>query len=387
MILPQPGNFLLLTAWLWLVPGLLNAQFEHKLFNSNLLVEGKVHYGFIYAQHLELELFNAHFPAFEVNIQQQTYGKRQWERDYNYPIIGVTLFHSPMGDHPVLGHAWAAMPFINFPLIRKNHFSAGFRLGLGIGYLTKKFDRLTNYKNLAIGSHFNAAVNLMGEARYDINDAWTISGGISLQHFSNGSLKLPNYGVNLPLTHLGVAYRPFRQNPNITTRFIAPTQPFSVIVRNWFEVNLGIYAAYKNMTAVYGKNYLVSHGFLNAFYQVSPKSKFGIGFDLSYDPSHITKLESSGDTVTNTLNILRPGINGGYELVMSKLGFIFNLGYYLGGQERSNGPLYQKISVRYGFGKDFFATVMLKVHWGRADYIGWGVGYRFKVFYGKKLKQ
>jgi hypothetical protein len=27
---------------------------------------------------------------------------------------------------------------------------------------------------------------------------------------------------------------------------------------------------------------------------------------------------------------------------------------------------------------------MLKVHWGRADYIGWGVGYRFEKFYGKK---
>ena len=27
---------------------------------------------------------------------------------------------------------------------------------------------------------------------------------------------------------------------------------------------------------------------------------------------------------------------------------------------------------------------MLKVHWGRADYIGWGLGYKFNARYGKR---
>ncbi|MEI6433731.1 MAG: hypothetical protein WCP32_02725, partial [Bacteroidota bacterium] len=56
----------------------------------------------------------------------------------------------------------------------------------------------------------------------------------------------------------------------------------------------------------------------------------------------------------------------------------------LGGKEKSNGPFYEKISVQYGFTKNLYAAVMLKVHWGRADYIGWGFGYRFDVSYGKK---
>ena len=84
------------------------------------------------------------------------------------------------------------------------------------------------------------------------------------------------------------------------------------------------------------------------------------------------------------MSILRPGINAAYQLGMSRLAFIFNLGYYLGGKEKSNGPLYEKISVQYGFTKKLYASVMIKVHWGRADYIGWGLGYRFDVLYGKK---
>ena len=91
-----------------------------------------------------------------------------------------------------------------------------------------------------------------------------------------------------------------------------------------------------------------------------------------------------GTTVTNKFKILRPGINAAYQLEMSKLGILFNLGYYLAGMETSNGPLYEKISVQYLFTKHLFANVMLKVHWGRADYIGWGIGYKFEKFYGKK---
>jgi len=47
--------------------------------------------------------------------------------------------------------------------------------------------------------------------------------------------------------------------------------------------------------------------------------------------------------------------------------------------------LYEKLSFQYNFSKHVFANVMLKVHWGRADYIGWGFGYRFLKYYGKKI--
>lgn len=368
-----------------LVPaGKTVAQFEHKRFYSNVVLEGKVHYGFLYPQHLELELFNAHFPAFEFIIQQHTFGKHQWERDYNYPMIGASLFYSGIGNHPSLGEAFAVMPFINFPIVKTPDFTAGFRIALGAGYITRPFDRLTNYQNLAIGSHLNAAVNLMAELRFRLNYFLSLTAGASLQHFSNGSLKLPNYGINLPLIHLGLAYRPFRENQNITDRFIAPTKPYSAIVRRYVEISVGGLTGFKNMQAVYGQNYWVIHLFANGFVRVSPKSKFGLGLDASFDPSHIKTLEMKGDTVKNNLSVIRPGINGGYQLTVSKLAFNLNLGYYLGGKETSNGPLYEKISVQYNFTRDLFATIMLKVHWGRADYIGWGIGYNFNVLYGKK---
>jgi len=377
------GSFILFSALLFR-PQFSSAQYEHKLFSSNIMIEAKIHYGFVYAHHLELELFNAHFPSFEISIQKLTFGKNKWERAFNYPIIGAIFYYSGMGNNPYLGQAFALMPFINFPLYKHKNFTFGFRFALGAGYLTERFDRLNNYKNLAIGSHLNAAINIMLEVRYRINYALTVSSGISLQHFSNGSLKLPNYGINTPLVNIGVAYRPWKENSYIGDRFYPPVEPYEAIIRRSIQFNIGVLLGWKNMKAVVGENYLVYHLFENTLIQVSKKSQVGLGLDFSYDPSHIKILEDQGVSVDNKFSILRPGVNIAYELMMGKLGFIVNLGYYLGGKEKSNGPLYEKLSIQYNFTKNFFASVMLKVHWGRADYIGWGLGYNFNIFFGKR---
>lgn len=376
--------FTLLTGLLCTVPFCLYCQTKHKLYTHNLFIEGKIHYGFLYAHHLELELFNAHFPAIEFSIQKQTFGKNKWERSYAYPIIGFACWFSNLGNSPNLGQAIGLMPFINFPLYRHKDFFFGFRFALGAGILTKKFDRIENYKNIAIGTYLNAAINLMFEARYRINSWLTASAGISLQHFSNGSLKMPNYGLNAPMINIGLAYWPKQKNKEIGERFYPPTEPYSAVLQRYIEFDIGVAAGYKNMEAVLGQNFIIFHIYENTFYQVSRKSKVGLGLDLSYDPSHIKILEIQGDTLDTKLNILRPGINGAYQLMLGKLGFIFNIGYYLGGAEKSNGPLYEKFSLQYGFSQNFFLNLMLKVHFGRADYLGIGLGYKFNLPVGKK---
>src|ERR1035438_9841076 len=328
------------------------SQYEHPLFTSNMMVEAKFNYGFFYAQHLELHLFDSHVPAFEINLQQVTYGKHPWEIAFGYPLIGVSFWYSSLSNSPYLGNAYAIFPYLNFPLYRHRDFSFNFRFGLGLGYLTKKFDRLTNYKDLAIGSHFNAAVSLMFEIRYKLNGRLTLSGGINFQHFSNGSLKLPNYGLNIPLVNAGVAYRLVRENKNLVDHVYPPIEPFEAILKQHIEFNIGGAIGFKNMQAVYGQNFTVYHFYENTFFPVSRKSQVGFGFDLSYDGSHVKILELAGDTVTNKLLILRPGTNAAYKLLMGKLAFVFNLGYYLGGKEKSNGPFYEKLSAQYNISKN-----------------------------------
>jgi hypothetical protein len=350
-----------------------------------MMLEGRFYYGFLYAQHIELERFNRHFPVFEINLQQETFGKRIWERIYNYPEIGMSFLYTGLGKSPELGSAISIFPFIDFPLARIKNFSINFRFGLGLAYLTKRFDRLTDYKNLAIGSHINASANIMFKARYKLNQRFTLSLGFGLQHFSNGSLKLPNYGINIIALNAGVAYRLARENKSLGDRFIPPTEPYSAIIRHNIEFDVGAALGWKNMKAVLGQNFMVYHLYENTFFPVKRKSKWGFGLDLSYDESLVKILENDGVDVSDKLKIIRPGINAAYMLVLSKLDFIFNFGYYLGGLYKSDGPFYEKLSFQYKFSKYIYTNVMLLVHWGRADYIGWGFGVHIERFYGKKL--
>jgi hypothetical protein len=226
---------------------------------------------------------------------------------------------------------------------------------------------------------------MMFQSRYKITNRLTVSLGGGLQHFSNGSLKLPNYGLNILAVNAGIAYRLARENRSIGDRFLPPTEPYSAILRHTMEFDVGVALGWKNMKAVLGQNFMVFHLYENTFFPVMRKSKWGFGLDFSYDQSHVKILENEGADVSNKLKIIRPGINAAYMLVLSKLGFIVNFGYYLGGEEKSNGPFYEKLSFQYKFSKYFFANVMLKVHWGRADYIGWGFGIHIDQSYGKKI--
>ncbi|HNX86621.1 MAG TPA: acyloxyacyl hydrolase [Bacteroidales bacterium] len=386
------GMRILLTATLLLLfhTVTLRAQENVTLYSPNLMFEAKVHYGFFYAHHLELYQYNGHFPAFEVNVQKITYGKHKWQRDFNYPGYGIVLYYCGLGNNPSLGQAFAIMPTINFPLIKTRTFSLGFRFSLGVGYLTKRFDRIDNYKNLAIGSHINAAVNLMAEARFRINPSFSVSTGVSLQHFSNGSLKLPNNGINTPLVNVGVAYQPFKENKKITDRFYPPVDPYSAILQQILDFNFGFSLGWKNQKAVTGESFLVYHLWENTLVKLSRKSQLGIGFDLSYDPSQKTvyqlyymDLNGKEDTTVTNWKFIYPGINAVYNLTLGKVGILLNFGYYLHVMKPTKS-IYQKISVQYNFSKHWFANLMLKVVWGKAEYIGYGMGYRFEVRFGRK---
>ena len=185
----------------------MNVQAQHRFQAANLLFEPRVNYGFLIAHHVEMEIYNRHFPSFEFSISQASYGKRQWESFYNYPVMGVTYYNAWLGNSRDIGQAHAVFPFISFPLQKNNKHELNFRMGAGLAYLTKKFDRLTNYKYNAIGSHVNAAVNLMVEYRWKPLDYLQLSAGVQLMHFSNGSVKTPNFGLNIPAVTAGDAFR------------------------------------------------------------------------------------------------------------------------------------------------------------------------------------
>lgn len=359
------------------------AQAQHRFQAANLLFEPRVNYGFLIAHHTEMAIYNSHFPSFEFSIAYATYGKRQWENLYNYPALGLSYWNAWLGNSSDLGQAHAMFPFINFPLIKHDKHELNFRLGAGMAYLTKKFDRLTNYKYNAIGSHLNAAVNLQLEFRWKPLHHLQLSTGVQLMHFSNGSIKTPNYGLNIPAITAGAAFRLNRENSYIQRRIRPSLTMYEFDGRDYIDVKLGTTFAIKEMGDTDGQRFYVYSGFVSALKTLSYKHRLGLCFDVSWDGSDARLINHSSDEPYKKIALTKPGLSIAYELVLARTSFDLNLGFYLGGKDKSEGMTYYKFGIHYLISKHVFANLTLKTHFARADYVGAGLGYRFN--WGYKL--
>lgn len=353
---------------------------QHKQWGSNLLLEGRVNYGFMVNHHLEMEIFNAHFPSFEINLGKETYGSKRWQTMYGYPILGVSYWYSQLGNSKFLGSANAVFPYINYPIIRGNKHELNFRVGLGLAYLTKCFDRLENYKYIAIGSHVNAALNLMAEYRLRLNPRMNAAFGVAFMHFSNGATKTPNYGMNTPSVNLAFAYRLSKENAYINKKIKPLLYTFEFPETKSIDLLLGATAAYKDMSNEYGKSFMVYNFAANVMKQFSFKSSAGIGFDITYDESDYYVAQLNNVAYEQKSELLRFGVGPAYQLHMSKLSYTFGLGFYIKAKVAPTSS-YFKLGLQYQVTPALFANLTLRTNFGKADYLGFGLGFKIPWYY------
>jgi len=347
----------------------------------NFQLETRIHGGIFLQHHFEMRRFDAHFPMIEISLQRATYGQNQWEALYRYPMIGISYIYADLGNNKALGNAHALFPFINFPLNRDLDNSLNLKLGLGLAYLTNKFHPTENYQNFAIGSHLNAAVSIYFDFRKKINSRSNLilSGGLT--HFSNGSIKTPNFGLNILSVSAGYAFFLKKPNQYLSRKLLPELYKFEFDGKKWISAEAQLTAGLKDMSQETGQSHFVYNLAINALKRVSMKSKVGIGLDLTYDASDKDILAKKGIPYDKEWDLAKPGVNLAYEMLLDRTSFLFNVGIHLAGDERSEGDIYQKLALKYLFTDQLFGTIALTVHFGKADYIGFGLGYRLDFKY------
>lgn len=152
------------------------------------------------------------------------------------------------------------------------------------------------------------------------------------------------------------------------------------------DLDVALSLGIKDMSQQFGKSFMVYAFYANLFKRVSWKSKFGGGVDLTYDASDKYIYEWEGQEYDSDLQFLKPGINLAYQLLMGNLSFVVNFGVYLSAKEMSEGNLYQRLTLRYLFTDNLFANIALSTNWGKAEYIGFGIGYQMDFIYKRKIK-
>jgi Lipid A 3-O-deacylase (PagL) len=327
------------------------------------------HYGFILAHVPSLQgLSNAHFPMAELTLTKLTHGNKDWQQAYNNPDLGLSLLSTSFANNKVLGRGYALIPNISFHYLRKKWLQANFRFGAGFSYIEKPFDRLTNYKNNAIGSHINSAISVMLETKYKLSQQTNLGIGLALTHFSNGAMQAPNLGINIATANIAFAYQFNKKEQQLfdtTSRFKKHMEYFAVAAT-------GI----KEIAPAGGDKYSVVTASFNIARVRSIRGKWGAGIDVMHDAS-IHEQNKRDSLNTSQLSVTQAGLNVSWEVTFGKLSFPLQAGIYLYSNYKGNGILYNRYGIRYHFHKNIFANFSLKTHYAKADYFEWGFGYRF----------
>jgi hypothetical protein len=251
--------------------------------------------------------------------------------------------------------------------VKRGKWYFHFRLGMGIGYLTKTFHRENNPKNNVIGTHLNAAYDAFFLLHLFPKNRLSGHIGIGLAHHSNGSWKMPNLGLNIFTVNTGISYtiNPAQIESTKHTPKIYPS--FEYIVLS----NIGLKEMYPVLSG--SKPVFSLHG--EVYKRYSTKSQWGMGLDLIQNRAMETFYTYSTEKA-NFANTSQVGVKVAYALTLSKFKIVLQLGAYLHNTNPEDLPFYDNLGVRYYLSDNFLLNISLKSHLARADHIEWGIAYR-----------
>lgn len=342
---------------------------QSKHYNNGVSVT--YHYGFLMPHHTYMQYLNQqHTKHLELNYYLNTNLSKSWHQYYNKPTIGIGFKQLELSSKKELGNGFGLFPFIDFPLNKGEKIKLKFKFAYGLGYIEKYFNKTDNYKNMAIGSGFNAFIYLNQHLDFKISERITSSVGLSFTHFSNGAFKTPNLGINVPAINIGMSY-------NFNEKEVNQDIIFEDKEKLWSTLIIGNIGS-KQIYPPQGDNYFISSFSLNQLKTITNKSKLGGGFDVFYNSSLPDQMQGDSVMLKNNLNTLQSGVSLVYCLSVGKVDYYFNFGGYFFTRYKEEGILYHRIGSRYYLNDNMFIHLGLKTHFAKADFVELGLGLKIK---------
>ena len=153
-----------------------------------------------------------HVYGFELGVKRRLNGRnyqgkaRDFHHAYGHPDFGLSFIYTGTGNKELMGQAYGLIGSGFMKLHQSERFQLVFRMGAGLGWVEKTFDRLENHKSIAIGSHLNMMGRFGLHGNYSLGKV-NVFAGLGLTHFSNGSFRTPNLGINVFAAHAGLSYQ------------------------------------------------------------------------------------------------------------------------------------------------------------------------------------
>lgn len=318
-------------------------------------------------------LINAHPAGVILGFNKKNFGSKEWHQEYNYPDTGISFIYQDMRDE-TLGKNYSLYAHYNFYFFKRN---MQFRIGQGLAYNTNPYDKNENFRGNAYGSHIMSATYIMlNYHKEQIFKGLGFKAGISLIHYSNANVKAPNTSTNTFAFNAGLIY-----DLDGNEEMVYIKNPEKMKVTQPIKANL-VFRSGINESDVLNSGQFPFYIFsAYADKRLSRKSGIQLGADvffsnflkelIRYQSIAFPELDVDPDT-----DYKRVGMFLGYELYISKLSAIAQLGYYVYYPFDFEGKVYNRIGLKYYFGKKLFGAVTLKSHGAAAEAVEFGLGIR-----------
>lgn len=325
------------------------------------------------------------FQALNIKLSTQTTGETLQEQIFNAPLWGVGFKILDFENINEIGIPMALYGFVDIPLLRKERFSVNAELGFGLSFNWHSFNPITNQYNIAIGlgEAFMSDAGL--SLNYQLTNHFDLLAGLIFSHYSNGAIKLPNFGINAYAPKIGIKYN-FNERPEFVKYKVPKYKPHSEWVLSGFaamkniifdSVNIEINEKYEGVFfPVYGFSALYN-------WQVSHISKFGIGATFNYNGAVNAQVAVENNELEDVdgpfSDKLQLSIYPSYSLCIDKISIVLQPAFYVYRKNFKNqSPVFhQRISLNYQITDKIFAGITLRDYSMHADFVEWTVGYKF----------
>lgn len=305
---------------------------------------------------------------------QSEKGGDLYHQRYNYPVYGIGLyastFHKKEIGTPIALYGFTAIP-IAPGRFRKWDFN--YRISLGIASNFEPYDEENNPNNILLGSHRNVYIDLGTQANYKLGKRFQVGAGLAFRHFSNGSVRQPNKGINLVPFTLSATCHPGERIPDFSKE---PDLPHETDIAYHLHYASGI----KQFTPGNHKRFFKSTVGFYRSRSAGYKWRLGLGADLFYSDSGRYPA-IAGDKAGRISSLLSGGPAFYIDHVLTQNLYLSgNIGVYAH-RNRFNGetkPLFLRIGVRHKMFSSFYGGVSIKAHMGKADFIEWTVGHTWR---------
>lgn len=318
-----------------------NAQFD-----KGFSIEPSLHFGRI-AKHTPKLSFQSPPLSIgsEIHLNWQTYGKKTWQEWQGYPSVGISFLYFDLGDKQVFGDAFAVYPSIDFKVLKKiKRVDSYIQWGWGVAYLTRHYDQFTNPVNNAIGSAFNNVTDFKWRFEKQLSPHWKALADFSFTHFSNGSSRLPNYGINIPALNLGIKWTPKPMNTEGYIHRDSSSKPDRKWGINAFS-GIGLSAS----TVPRGPQYPI---YMAAFSVVRPLTKVNLlSIGVQYEQNRVVAEFGLGNGEYTTQEQAfkagnRWGAFVGDEFLFGHVAIVLQSGFYLHHYKAIESIWFNRLGVR-----------------------------------------